>query len=264
MTEGYIQLSVVDLVIGLALVAVSVGIAWAQRFGVMKDLLWGVVRASFQLTAMGLVLTAVFELKHPAPLIGVLVVMATFGGWEAGRRAKRPIRRITLVAVASIAFGASLVIAYTLLAVVRVEPWYAPRYLIPIAGMIIAYAMNSVSLVVDRMTEELHARIGEVEALLCLGASPRRAARSAMNAALRTAWMPIINHLMIVGVVQLPGMMTGQIIAGASPLDAVRYQIMVSFMLLAVVALSTYAAVELAWRQVFDAGERLHVPGEKR
>ena len=263
MTAGYIQLSLIDLAIGLGLVAVSVFIAWLQRFGVLKDLLWGMVRAAVQLTAMGLVLTGIFELDHPAPLLGVVALMSVVGGWEASRRANRPIPSAVLVCVASVAAGSAVVIAYTLVAVVRVDPWYSPRYLIPLAGMVIAYAMNSVAITIDRLTEELHSRKSEVEGLLALSASPRRAARSSINAALRTAWTPLINHLMIVGVVQLPGMMTGQIIAGASPLDAVRYQILVTFMLAAVVALSTMAASELALRHVFDGREQLIVPPPK-
>lgn len=257
----YVRLDLVDLGIGLGFVAVAAVIAWYERFGVFKDLLWGTVRACVQLAGVGFVLTAVFELEHPAPMFGVITLMTIIAGHTATKRIKLPLPNKFAITTIAIAVGSAFVLAYTLAFVLDVRPWFDPRYLIPLAGIVIAFAMNAVALAAERLTEELVARRGEVEAVLALGGSPRRAAQSAIEAALRTSWTPLLNHLMVVGIVQLPGMMTGQIIAGASPLDAVRYQILIAFMLSACVAVSTACAVELIWRRAFNDREQLTLPG---
>ena len=257
---GYVHLSVADLALGLGMVLVAAVVALVQRFGILKALVWGVVRAVLQLTGMGFVLTGVFELDHPAPLLGLTAVMVLIGGHEAAKRVERPVRNMTWVATGAIAAGSTFVMGYTIAVCLEVTPWFSPRYTIPLAGIVIAFNMNAVALAADRLTAELHARRGKIEALLCLGASPKRASQGATLAALRTAWTPLLNHLMVVGVVQLPGMMTGQIIAGASPLDAVRYQILIAFMLAAAVAVSAWATVELCWRKAFNTREQLVIP----
>jgi putative ABC transport system permease protein len=153
--------------------------------------------------------------------------------------------------------GAGLTLAYVDAVVLRLRPWYDPQYLIPLFGMIIGNAMNGAALAAERLNGEMELRRGEVEALLALGASPARASAEAVRRALVAALMPTVNMLMVVGLVSLPGMMTGQIIAGSSPLTAVRYQIVVVFMLAGAVAVT--AVVVALWyrRTFFTAAEQL-------
>ena len=239
------------------MVLIALLIAAKQKFGGFKALFWGIIRATAQLIGVGFILTAVFDIEHPALLLLVLVVMLSVASWTAGKRIGTGLPQMTQVSVISIGVGSSVVLSYALLLTLDVEPWFSPRYLIPLAGIVIAFCMNAVALAGDRLIGELKNRQLEVEALLCLGAEPRRAAQSSMKAALHAAWTPLLNHLMVVGVVQLPGMMTGQIIAGASPLDAVRYQILIAFMLAAGVAISTGLMVELGFRKAFNPRQQL-------
>jgi putative ABC transport system permease protein len=146
--------------------------------------------------------------------------------------------------------GSGLTLVYVGAVVVRMDPWYNPRYLIPLFGMIVGNAMNAAALAAERLDAEMRNRRTEVEAYLALGASAERAAREPVRRALVASLIPTINGLMVVGIVSLPGMMTGQILAGASPLLAVRYQIVVMFMLASSVAI-TSAAVTLWSRSRF-------------
>jgi putative ABC transport system permease protein len=129
---------------------------------------------------------------------------------------------------------------------VRVRPWYDPQYIIPIAGMILGSAMTSAALAGDRLQGDLRVRADEVEAMLALGFSGREAVQPMARTALRAAMIPTVNGMMTVGIVQLPGMMTGQILAGSSPLLAIKYQLVVVFMQAAATALASLLFVRLA------------------
>jgi putative ABC transport system permease protein len=128
---------------------------------------------------------------------------------------------------------------------------------IPIAGMILGNSLNGVSLALDRMYGEVRARASEVEVRLCLGYSTWEAARPHVRAALRAGMTPTINALMVVGLVSLPGMMTGQILAGADPLTAVRYQIVVMLMIAGAVTIGSLLMVGLSFRRLFTAEDAL-------
>src|SRR6185295_16144408 len=143
----------------------------------------------------------------------------------SGRRSVRAIGGVAML------IGSGLTLAYVTQVVLRVSPWYEPRYLVPLFGMIVGNAMNGAALAAERLDSEMTSQRATVEAFLALGATPARAAAEPVRRALGAALIPSINGLMVVGLVQLPGMMTGQILAGASPLLAVRYQVVVAFML---------------------------------
>jgi putative ABC transport system permease protein len=164
---------------------------------------------------------------------------------------------IALITGSSMLLGAGLTLAYVNAVVIGVSPWYAPRFLIPLFGMIIGNAMNGAALAAERLDSEMESRRAEVEAYLALGASPSQASAEPVRRALAAALIPAVNGLMIVGIVSLPGMMTGQILAGASPLTAVRYQIMVAFMLAGAVAVTSVAVVLWYRRTFFTHAEQL-------
>ena len=139
----------------------------------------------------------------------------------------------------------------------QARPWYEPQYLIPIAGMILGNSMTSAALAGDRLQSDLRARRDEVEARLALGFSGREAVQPMVRASLRAAMIPTVNGMMTVGLVQLPGMMTGQILAGSSPLVAIRYQIVVVFMLAAATAVGSLLFVRLAVGRYLTAAHQL-------
>jgi putative ABC transport system permease protein len=137
--------------------------------------------------------------------------------------------------------------------IISPQPWYSAQVMIPIFGMILGNSMNAIALSMDRMYAEVHAHINEVEQLLCLGATPWEAARDYLRRAVEAGMMPTINSLMVVGLVSLPGMMTGQILAGMNPREAVRYQFVVMIMIAAAVAIGCLCMVALSFRRMFTS-----------
>jgi putative ABC transport system permease protein len=187
------------------------------------------------------------------PLMIVMTLIAGFAGAQRGNHTYAGQRADSVLSI----WGSSwLVAAVGLFAVIRIHPWYAPQYAIPILGMILGNTLTGVSLGIERMTEELTARRDRVEMALALGATRWEAARAPASQAVRAGMMPTLNQMAVVGVVSLPGMMTGQVLAGQSPLQAVRYQIVIMFLIAAASALGTVGAVLLTYRRLFSAEHR--------
>src|SRR5262249_16464769 len=164
---------------------------------------------------------------------------------QAGAR-----RRLVMITGVAMLVASGLTLLYISTLVVHVAPWYNPQYVIPLFGMIVGSTMNAAAIAAERLHSEITARQAEIEAYLALGASYQQAAQQPVRQALRASLIPTINGLMVVGIVTLPGMMTGQILAGASPVMGIRYQIVVAFMQAAAVAITT-AIVTLWYRRTF-------------
>ena len=218
-----------------------------------RRLLVAAVRTIVQLTLIGLVLDWVFAVRSPWLVVSLMGLMALVAGIAAVRRTDRRYRGIWLNSVSSIFVSSWLVTGVALLAVVRVRPWYDPQYAIPLLGMVLGNTLNGISLGLDRLTEELSARRDRVEALLALGATRWESAREPVRRAVRTGMIPIINSMMIVGIVSIPGMMTGQLLAGVDPLNAVEYQIVIMFLIASATALGTVGVVLLGYRRLFSS-----------
>ncbi len=182
----------------------------------VKHSIYAVARMLGQLLLVGYVLAFIFDSDSGWIVFGILVVMVIASSWIALGVVKTERRALFGYSLLSILFGGGLVLVVITEGVVQLDPWYLPRYMIPLAGMIFANAMNSVSLVAERAISEISR-----------GESYEKARNIAFNASL----IPITNSLLAVGLVSLPGMMTGQILSGVSPLIAARYQIMVMCMI---------------------------------
>jgi putative ABC transport system permease protein len=255
--RAMIDLSWLDLTLAAGLVLMAAGLSRRQGLGLTRDLLVGAIRTVVQLALVGYVLVYIFAWDRWYLVVLALVVMLAVAARTATDRQDRPTRRLYGILGLAMLIGSGLTLVYIGAVVVRPDPWYDPRYLIPLFGMIVGNAMNTASLAAERLAGEMDARRAEVEAYLALGASPTFATRDAVRRAVRASMIPMVNSLMVVGIVALPGMMTGQIIAGASPLAAVRYQIVVMFMLMGSVAL-TGTLVPMWYRATFfTAAEQL-------
>ena len=256
-TANVIDLSIWQLALALVLVGVVVAVSVRQSLGLERDLVIGSVRTIVQLYVVGLVLAAVFA---AARWYWVLLILATMTGvatQAAVSRLGKPLPGGNWIAGLALTASTAATLAYVIGVVVGVRPWYEPQYIIPIAGMILGNSMTSAALAGDRLQGDLRARADEVEARLALGFSGREAMQPMMRASLRAAMIPTVNGMMTVGVVQLPGMMTGQILAGSSPLVAVRYQMVVVFMLAAATALGSWLFVRLAGGRYVTAAHQL-------
>jgi len=259
-SRSIIEVSWFDLAWAGGLMLIAVGISHWQKLGLAQRLVIGAIRTVVQLMLVGYALVYIFALDRWY-LVGVallcMLLVATKAAVNRQFSASRTLLMITGVAML-LASGLTLLYISTL--VVRVTPWYNPQYLIPLFGMIIGSAMNAAAIAAERLASEMAARTAEIEAYLALGATAQQASQQPVRQALRAALMPTVNGLMVVGIVTLPGMMTGQILAGASPLIAIRYQIVVAFMQAAAVAITT-AIVTLWYRRTFfTAVLQLKVP----
>lgn len=246
------------IVFALLLVS-SLWVSRRGKLGLEKDIVVGALRAALQLVAVGYLLLFVFEGERPEWVFAVLAVMLAVGTWTAARRVESGPSRAILMPPTFLAItaGSALALVPVFALVVVPTPWFAARYVIPISGMIVANAMNVVAQINERIFAGAKNDRAEIEQWLALGATPKQALARHTRESLRAAMIPTINALFTVGLVSLPGMMTGQVIGGASPEHAVRYQIVIMYQLVIVAAVSGGLATYLARRMLFTARAQL-------
>ena len=240
----------------LALVLLAALISRWQKLDLEKDILIASVRAFVQLIAIGYALTFIFAIESPLAILSLLAVMTLIAGYTSGKRGQG-VPHASRVALLSIAFGAALTLG--LLVSLGVFEFEAQQ-IIPIAGMVIGNSMNVCSLVMGRVRDEINGRAPQIEAALALGATGRRAARPYLRTSLHAGMTPIIDSTKTVGLIQLPGAMTGMILAGATPLEAVQLQIIVMYMLIGAASFTGLAAVWLTYNQFFTPNQQLLLP----
>ncbi|MBN9328838.1 MAG: iron export ABC transporter permease subunit FetB [Comamonas sp. SCN 67-35] len=247
-----------------ALIVVNLALSASLRLGLTRSLLVASVRMVAQLLLVGFILDYIFALDHPLPVVLIGLVMAGLAGVAAANRTTRRFPGIYLDSVLCVFAASYVVTGAALLGIVNVEPWYRAQYAIPLLGMVLGNLLNGVSLALGRFMDGVARDRDLIESALALGATRWEAAHPLITASLHTGMVPTINAMMVMGIVSLPGMMTGQMLAGAAPASAVRYQIVIMFMIAAATALGAFGAVMLAFRALFSArhqlrGERLRM-----
>lgn len=225
--------------------------------GLGRRLTWAAIRMTVQLLLVGMILEWPFALREPLPIVAIALVMAAVAGFTAVGRSGRRFHLDWLGGLVSVMGGAFVVTGVAVIWIVDVDPWYEPQYLIPMLGMVLGNALDGVSLGFDRFAALLVERRDAIEADLALGATRWEAVHVEVREAIRTGMIPITNSMLVMGVVSPPGMMTGQILAGAAPADAVMYQIVIVFMIAAAVALSTLMIVLFSYRVLLSPAHRL-------
>ncbi len=256
-----IHLSVFDLSLGAVLV-LALALTSARIYpGMARQLLVAAVRTVLQLTLIGLVLKALFANSHLL-WVGLLsLIMLAVAGREVMTRQHR--RFVGSwgysIGVVSMFVSSFTVALFALIVVVGNEPWYQPQYAIPLLGMLLGNTMNGIALALDRLTQSAWEQRDLIEARLILGYSAPQAVSDIRQQVFRSGLIPIINAMAAAGIVSLPGMRTGQILAGAEPIEAVKYQILIMFLIAGGAGFGTLAAVQLAVRRLFDERQRLRL-----
>jgi putative ABC transport system permease protein len=261
---AYIPISLWQLALAAALIVVNIALSVALRLRLARSLLVASARMTVQLLLIGLVLEWVFALDQPLPILAIALVMTTLASVAAVNRTRRRFAGVYWDSLVSILSASFLVTGFALVGIIRVQPWYDAQYLIPLLGMVLGNVLNGISLALDRFTEGVVNGRDRIELLLALGASRWEAAHDLIADALRVGMIPTINAMMVMGIVSLPGMMTGQILAGAAPVDAVRYQIVIMFMIASATALGAFGVVALAFGRLFDDRSRLRTDRVRR
>jgi len=246
-----ISLDLPDLLVATLLVIAAGLVSLLLKLRIERRLGVAALRTTVQLLLVGYVLRWVFEIHSLLVLAPVLAFMFAAATHTAVRRPAHTFRGMSWQAFVTLVGSGLLTTIVATTLIVGVDPWYEPRYLIPLLGMVVGNSMTGIALCLDHLLESLTERRQEVELELALGATRWEAARGPIAAAVRRGMIPLINGMMVIGIVSLPGMMTGQILAGADPFEAVKYQIMIMFMLAAAVSIGSMSVALLAYRRLF-------------
>ncbi len=260
-SEIIISLSNQRIFLACVLVMVLALTTWRANLKLTKPLLIASFRLIIQLSLVGLILEYVFEINNLLPVALIAMVMLLVAGREVSVRQKYRIsgRWGYGIGTSSMFVSSFAVSVFGLAAIIRADNWWEPRYSIPVLGMLLGNTMTAVALSLDRFTTYVWERREIIEAKLLLGHTSKEALNTILRDSLRAGLMPVINSMAIAGIVSLPGMMTGQILAGNSPNDAVRYQIVIWLLIAAGCGFGSILVVKMAANRVFDERQRLRI-----
>ncbi|NTU90345.1 MAG: iron export ABC transporter permease subunit FetB [Chlorobiaceae bacterium] len=250
-----IQLPQLLLALLFIIMAQVTSMIW--HLGLNRDITIGALRTVSQLFLMGYALTFIFRAESLPLTVGIFVVMVVSAVFIVkGRVRERDVPYLlpTFITMVTSYFLTALFVSY---AIVGVTPWWEPRYFIPTAGMVIGNSMSALAISIERLFSQMRQQRELIEMKLSLGADFREASSEIFRSAVKAGMIPSINAMMGVGLVFLPGMMSGQILAGTDPLIAIRYQIVVMFMLVGSTALSSIIVMLVIRRRCFGSGEEL-------
>lgn len=246
-------MSALSLGMTFSLVIVALVLSYREKVGLERDIIIGSIRAVVQLTVIGFVLQGIFNINN-GWLTSIILLVMVYNAAQVAARRGAGIAKARIISFAAIVCGLTVVLGgLVLFGVLN----YRPSEVIPVSGMVVGNSMVALGLLYRHLLSGFVDRRDEVEVKLCLGAEPREASKSLIRDSIRTAMVPTVDSMKTLGIVQLPGMMTGLILAGASPEVAIRYQIMVAFMLTGAVAISGFIASYWAYRSFFNEKEQL-------
>lgn len=246
-------MSILTLSFTLAFVIVAIFLSLWLRLGLERDMIVATIRSTIQLIAVGYILKVVFAMQDPLYIVLMVILMIVVAAGNARKRG-REIEGIWWRIVAAITLT-ELVTQGLLLGLQVVPP--TPRYVIPISGMIVGNAMVASGLFLNRMQSEAKNHRKEILTILSLGGSPKQSILPYVKQSIRASMLPTIDSAKTMGLVQLPGMMTGQIIAGADPIVAVRYQLLIVFSIIASAAITSIALGFLTYPKLFNKYDQL-------
>jgi len=245
------------LLLSLSFVLLAGASSVFLQLNLHRDIFWGAVRTISQLFLMGFILRYVFQLASPWPVLLIFAGMVFFAARIIAGRIKNKKVPFMIPTVISMLLSYTLVTMVVTAVIIQVKPWYEPSYFIPLGGMIIGNSMNAIAISLERLFGDLDQQREIIELYLSLGADYQEASAGIFRQAVSAGMIPSINSMMGVGIVFLPGMMTGQILAGTDPLLSVKYQIVVMFMLVGSTALGSILVTYLVRRRCFSADHRL-------
>ncbi|MGC1393873.1 MAG: iron export ABC transporter permease subunit FetB [Coleofasciculaceae cyanobacterium] len=258
--ESLIRLDYFDLFWALGMMAIAIGISSWQKLGLEIPLANATLRTVVQLLGVGYILAVIFQLRNAIAVLLVLMVMLTIATITARNRIGKKIPQIVPILFASLFFSTALTLIYTNLLIIQPETWYSPQYLIPLAGIVLGNAMNGAAIAGERLVSTINSSRLEIETYLSLGATPQQAVTTYRKEAIRAGLIPTLNQMMVVGIVTLPGMITGQLLSGIDPLDAASYQILIMLMLAFANLITTVLVTQGLIRQFFNEQMQLHLP----
>jgi len=258
MTVGAINIGWLELSLATLFIMAAGAVSVAMSLGLLQTLAIATLRTYLQLMALGFVLTWIFEVDSVWIVLGVFLLMMLMTAQILLQRVKHKPPNLYLSTLTAVVLSGIVVTFSVTGFVVQVEPWYDPRYVLTIGGMVLGNSMNGIALTLERFFDDLKKRTPEVNQALAFGATPWEASKPSIRTALNAGLTPTINSMSAVGLVAIPGMMTGQLLAGADPLEATKYQIVVMLMISAATALGAMCSVYLVYKRAFDREWRFY------
>lgn len=258
--DSYIELDTIDLALALGIMGIAIALSSWQKLAMSGQLLFATGRSLLQLMIVGYILEFVFALDNSWAVLAILLMMLTIAAIVARNRIGKKIRGLFPVVWGSLFASAALTLSYTIVLIIRPPHWYEPQYLIPLGGMILGNGLNSASLSGERLVSKIKSSSLEIETHLSLGATPKQAIAGYRTVAISTGLIPTINSMMVVGMVSLPGMFTGQVLAGSNPLNAASYQILILFAIAFTNLTTALLVTEGVYRRFFNQDSQLILP----
>ncbi|HIJ21322.1 MAG: iron export ABC transporter permease subunit FetB [Gammaproteobacteria bacterium] len=258
-TPSLVILSTTDLMLAALLIVLLALLSRFNQNGLEKRMLFASVRATLQLLLIGVVLQTLFDHINLFWIAMLSLLMILLAGREVEARQQYRIEGGWGFFSGTFAMFLSSMVTtlFGLLVIIQYDPWYHPQYAIPLLGMLLGNTMNGISLGMDRLTSSVWQQRKQIDARLALGERAADAIRVLRNEAIRTGMIPILNAMAAAGLISLPGMMTGQILSGTPPLEAVKYQLLILFLISAGTGFGVMAAIAISSRKFFDERERL-------
>lgn len=255
------SLTVWDLSIAAVLVLLLGALQILLGLGLARSLFIGTLRMILQLSVIGLVLKTLFAVATFGWIAAMALVMLALAGYEVVARQRRRFRgwQGYGIGLMSMSATALVVAVLALTLVVHVQPWYRPQYAIPLLGMILGNTMTGIGIALNHLTQAAWSSRQQIEARLMLGHTAIESTRNLRHESMRAGLIPTLNMLAAAGLISLPGMMTGQILAGSPPLEAVKYQILIMFLITAATGFGSLIAVQVGARYLFDERMRLRL-----
>lgn len=256
--DSIIKLNIFQFSLIYLLLIVILIIMKRSKINQTKLLLIASVRMTVQLMLAGLILTYIFKKPHPVFVIIYLVAMISFSVHRVLGKHKDLNKKFKLSITLSLALSGLFVLGYFVMAVVG-ESFFNPQYTIPLAGMIIGNSMTGVTLGMKTFTENLKNQRNKIEALLNLGVTPRKILLPFVNNALETALLPTMNNMLGMGIISLPGMMTGQILSGTEPTTAIMYQIAIMIAICTAVCLTVFCSLTFGYKTLYNNRNQIEI-----
>ncbi|MCL2064429.1 MAG: iron export ABC transporter permease subunit FetB [Candidatus Cloacimonetes bacterium] len=227
-------------------------VAFLAKLGITKSIFIGTIRSFLQLILMGYVLSFIFKANEWYYTVLIVLIMYVFAAWDSFKGIKFRPKNIFTNSFLAMFLGSIFPLIYMFYALMTVKPWFNPQYIIPISAMVISNTMSGISICLNHFGSNIKLRKLEVEAKLSLGANINQATEEIQKSSIKAGLIPTVNALMVLGIVKLPGMMTGQIIGGVDPVESVKYQLLIMYIISASTAVSLYILVKLIKSSIFN------------
>ena len=253
MNAGVVVIGYIELLAASALMLIAGFVSFKLELGQTRRIFISTLRCFIQLLAVGFLLKYLFDFQTWWIVVLILIFMVLAATQIAVSRVKSSVPGLTPLVFISV-FVSSMSIGFIVVElVVKADPWFNAQQVVPIVGIIIGNAMSAVAVAIDRLFSDMDARESEMFSMVALGATPREAALTSLKAAIGAGMTPVLATMSSAGIVTLPGMMSGQILAGADPFEAAKYQIVVMLMLSAANTIAIVMACFLSYRKRFSS-----------